>query len=223
MKKFFTLIAAVAMAASVHAQDVVKTFTETTVLLTNEANVNAAIAEGWAAGGVTKGSKKGSINPETGEEGDPGSYNAEGVILKKDNKAKWLTVNVTGVSEIIAYGVTASSSDARYLDLGAVASDGSDAIFASEKTEVQKSAAVSVELDKDKAYKISFNGVGADDKGADVALHGIKFVVAGDPTGITNVATAASAKSGKTYNITGQEVSSSYKGLVIKNGKKYVK
>ena len=30
-------------------------------------------------------------------------------------------------------------------------------------------------------------------------------------------------KAGKTYNLAGQQVSDSYKGLVIKNGKKYVK
>ena len=44
----------------------------------------------------------------------------------------------------------------------------------------------------------------------------------GDATGISNIE-AASAKQGKTYNVAGQEVSASYKGLVIKNGKKYVK
>lgn len=42
-------------------------------------------------------------------------------------------------------------------------------------------------------------------------------------TGISSVNTAAAKKNGKTYNMAGQEVSSSAKGIVIKNGKKYVK
>ncbi len=41
-------------------------------------------------------------------------------------------------------------------------------------------------------------------------------------TGISNIS-VDSAKAGKTYNLAGQQVSDSYKGLVIKNGKKYVK
>ena len=42
-------------------------------------------------------------------------------------------------------------------------------------------------------------------------------------TGISSVNAAAAKKNGKTYNMAGQEVSSSAKGLIIKNGKKYVK
>lgn len=34
---------------------------------------------------------------------------------------------------------------------------------------------------------------------------------------------AVAKKNGKTYNMAGQEISSSAKGIVIKNGKKYVK
>lgn len=58
--------------------------------------------------------------------------------------------------------------------------------------------------------------------GADIALHGVKFVP-GTSTGISSVNAAAAKKDGKTYNMAGQEVSSSAKGLIIKNGKKYVK
>lgn len=42
-------------------------------------------------------------------------------------------------------------------------------------------------------------------------------------TGISSVNAAAVKKNCKTYNMAGQEVSSSAKGLIIKNGKKYVK
>ena len=50
MKKFFTLIAAVALAASVNAQTF-KSFEKTTVFITNKENVAAGITEGcmpWA-------------------------------------------------------------------------------------------------------------------------------------------------------------------------------
>lgn len=50
MKKFFTLIAAVALAASVNAQTF-KSFEKTTAFITNKENVTAGITEGWIAAG----------------------------------------------------------------------------------------------------------------------------------------------------------------------------
>lgn len=41
-------------------------------------------------------------------------------------------------------------------------------------------------------------------------------------TGISSAVVAPAAKSSKIYNLAGQQVSKSYKGVVIKNGKKYV-
>jgi len=79
-----------------------------------------------------------------------------------------------------------------------------------------------VKLDKSKSYTVDITGVKEDKSaGADVALHGIWFNV-GVSNGISNIS-VDSAKAGKTYNLAGQQVSDSYKGLVIKNGKKYVK
>lgn len=51
----------------------------------------------------------------------------------------------------------------------------------------------------------------------------VTVVRGGTSTGISSVNAAAAKKDGKTYNMAGQEVSSSAKGLIIKNGKKYVK
>lgn len=53
-------------------------------------------------------------------------------------------------------------------------------------------------------------------------IYDIKFTPANVSDGISNIS-VDSAKAGKTYNLAGQQVSDSYKGLVIKNGKKYVK
>ena len=57
--------------------------------------------------------------------------------------------------------------------------------------------------------------------GTKLGFYGFKYEV-GTSTGISSIE-ATSAQNGKTYNLAGQQVSDSYKGLVIKNGKKYVK
>ena len=58
--------------------------------------------------------------------------------------------------------------------------------------------------------------------GTKMGFYGFKYK-AGTSTGISSVSAAAAKKNGKTYNMAGQEVSSSAKGLIIKDGKKYVK
>ena len=54
-------------------------------------------------------------------------------------------------------------------------------------------------------------------------IYDIKFTPANVSNGISNISVDSAKKNGKTYNMAGQEVSSSAKGLIIKNGKKYVK
>nr|WP_294882767.1 hypothetical protein [Prevotella sp.] len=222
MKKFFTLIAAVALAASVNAQTF-KSFEKTTVFITNQENIKAGIAEGWIAegSGQSATTKTGSINPETGEEE---SYKQPGITLKKGNDLKALTVYVKGLTGLTAYGATTSSSDTRDLYVVATPKDGSAAVEVSASSEPSVTAVASLVLDAAKEYTVVLTGVKEGDKesGSDVALHGIKFVP-GTSTGISSVNAAAAKKDGKTYNMAGQEVSSSAKGLIIKNGKKYVK
>ena len=57
--------------------------------------------------------------------------------------------------------------------------------------------------------------------GTKMGFFGFKYE-AGTSTGISSIE-AAAKNDGKTYNMAGQQVSSSFKGLVIKNGKKFVK
>lgn len=57
--------------------------------------------------------------------------------------------------------------------------------------------------------------------GTKMGFFGFKYET-GTSTGISSIE-AAAKNDGKTYNMAGQQVSSSFKGLVIKNGKKYVK
>ncbi len=224
MKKFFTLIAAVALAASVNAQTA-KVFIENTFLQTSQTNVQAGIAEGWIVAGSGKtaaNGKKGSIDPQAKEEKGEGAVKLDGIGLKKDNEAKTFKMAITGVDNIEVYGVTTSSSDSRYVSVVATAADGTT-VEKDEITAPGNTAVVKVLLDKSKIYTVEITGVKEDKSaGADVALHGIWFNV-GVTNGISNISAAAAKKNGKTYNLAGQEVSSSTKGLIIKNGKKYVK
>lgn len=224
MKKFFTLIAAVALAASVNAQTA-KVFTENTFLQTSQTNVQAGIAEGWIVAGSGKtaaNGKKGSIDPQAKEEKGEGAVKLDGIGLKKDNEAKTFKMAITGVDNIEVYGVTTSSSDSRYVSVVATAADGTT-VEKDEITAPGNTAVVKVLLDKSKIYTVEITGVKEDKSaGADVALHGIWFNVC-VTNGISNISAAAAKKNGKTYNLAGQEVSSSTKGLIIKNGKKYVK
>lgn len=211
------------MAASVNAQTA-KVFTENTFLQTSRANVQAGIAEGWIAAGsgtTAANGKKGSIDPQTKEEKGEGAVKLDGIGLKKDNEKKAFTMAITGVDNEV-YGVTTSSGASRYVSVVATAADGTT-VEKDEITAPGNTAVVKVLLDKSKIYTVEITGVKEDKSaGADVALHGIWFNV-GVTNGISNISAAAAKKNGKTYNLAGQEVSSSAKGLIIKNGKKYVK
>lgn len=59
-------------------------------------------------------------------------------------------------------------------------------------------------------------------KSTQVGFSGFEFTPAGSSTGISNVNAAASAKNNVRYNLAGQKVDASYKGVVIVNGKKFV-
>ena len=222
MKKFFTLIATVAMATSMNAQTF-KSFAETTVFITNQENVTAGITEGWIAegSGQTATTKTGSINPETGEEE---TYKQPGIDVKLGNSKKAFTAYVTGLAGLTAYGATTSSGDSRDVYIVATPEDGGSAVEGSATSAPSVSAVVSLELDATKKYTVEITGVAEGDKtkGADIALHGIKFVAGTTSTGISSIE-AAAKNDGKTYNMAGQQVSGSFKGLVIKNGKKFVK
>lgn len=222
MKKFFTLIATVAMATSMNAQTF-KSFAETTVFITNQENITAGITEGWIAegSGQTATTKTGSINPETGEEE---TYKQPGIDVKLGNSKKAFTAYVTGLAGLTAYGATTSSGDSRDVYIVATPEDGGSAVEGSATSAPSVSAVVSLELDATKKYTVEITGVaeGEKTKGADIALHGIKFVAGTTSTGISSIE-AAAKNDGKTYNMAGQQVFGSFKGLVIKNGKKFVK
>lgn len=187
MKNLFTFIVALFMATGVYAQEpngtqTYKSFTKTEVWLTNVANVQTAISEGWAyVGTETKSgtlspdgtTKNGSVDPETDKKI---GYNGNGIPIKKGNGNKTLTLYVTGISYLKAYAVTTSSKDANVIKVTATPTEG-DPVVVSSSSKPGVSAVVSLILDPTKDYKVLFEGYKSNMiDGADLALQGVRFI-----------------------------------------------
>ena len=224
MKKFFTLIAAVALAASVNAQ----------VLKFDQTYAKGSVPATFSADGLvlkvvdTDGKMAVDANSQyfgTAESYENFSYRLKsgGKSLTKNN----LTLTVPSDGTLKVYVRTGSSS----------ATD-RNVVLTQNGTELVnkillESEAVSVPMTDDKGETKDTNVfpvISVPVKQGDVAItypvnsvnfYGFELVKTG--TGISSVNAAAAKKDGKTYNMAGQVVSSSAKGIVIKNGKKYVK
>ena len=57
--------------------------------------------------------------------------------------------------------------------------------------------------------------------GTKMGFYGFKYVT-GTSTGISDIQAPKSSKDGATFNLLGQKVASNAKGIVIKNGKKFI-
>ncbi len=211
MKKIFTLIAAVAMVASVHAQG---------TYAVGEDEVPTANSEVKSVPNITM---------------------TWGDDKWKDNKA------VSGKFDDFSYKVSGNSNCEFDATNDKVPTKGAYVMFVAEK---DGTVAFAYKLNKNKTqYFVDENNAEAIDaisessgssvylltefpvkagvkyytytKGSKMDVFGFKYTL-GTPTGITSL-NAASAKASATYNLAGQQVSDSYKGVVIKNGKKYVK
>ena len=233
MKKFFTLIAAVALAASVNAQgtyavqvgdkvnagDQIKSVENIT--LTYMENDGTAFAVGkkmvnWADADFTAyvcGVNNGKL--VSGAEPTGCVYKFETV------KAGSVTVGVQlgGTKGFhILDADFAEVAPASY-NLPAAKDGASQEFTQNEKGEniiAEKSnGIVTFSVAEGGTYYVLAAG-------SKMGFYGFKYEV-GTSTGISSVNAAAAKKNGKTYNMAGQEVSSFAKGLIIKNGKKYVK
>ena len=233
MKKFFTLIAAVAMAASMNAQgtyavaegDEVTAGKQITsvanVTLTYMENAGTAFAVGkatsnWADADFTAyvcGVNNGKL--VSGAEPTGCVYKFETV------KAGSVTVGVQlgGTKGFhILDADFAEVAPASY-NLPAAKDGESQKFTLNEKNEniiaAKSNGIVTFNVAEGGTYYVFAAGT-------KLGFYGFKYEV-GTSTGISSVNAAAAKKDGKTYNMAGQEVSSSAKGLIIKNGKKYVK
>ena len=233
MKKFFTLIAAVALAASVNAQgtyavkvgdkvnagDKIKSVENIT--LTYMEDDGTAFADGkatdnWADadfGAYVCGQNNGKLH--TGAEPTGCVYKFETV------KAGSVTVGVQlggNKGFHILDADFAEVAPASY-NLPAAKDGDSQKFEQNEKGEniitKKSNGTVTFSVAAGGTYYVLAAGTR-------MGFYGFKYK-AGTSTGISSVSAAAAKKNGKTYNMAGQEVSSSAKDLIIKNGKKYVK
>lgn len=224
MKKFFTLIAAVALAASVNAQ----------VLKFDQTFAKGSVPATFSADGlvltVVDTDGKMAVDDNSQYFGTAESYTNFSFRLKSGGKSLTknnLTLTVPSDGTLKVYARTGSSS----------ATD-RNVVLTQNGTELVnkillESEAVSVPMTDDKGNTKDtkvFPVISVPVKQGDVAItypvnsvnfYGFELVKTG--TGISSVNAAAAKKDGKTYNMAGQEVSSSAKGIVIKNGKMYVK
>lgn len=232
MKKFFTLIAAVAMAASMNAQgtyavqvgDNVKAGDKITsvenITLTYMENAGVAFADGkattnWADADFTAyvcGKNSGKLHSDAEPTGC--AYKFETV------KAGSLTVGVQLNANKGFHILDAAFAEVTPVSYNLPsAKDGDSQTFAqNEKGEnivsAKSNGVVKINVAEGGTYYILAAGT-------KLGFYGFKYEV-GTSTGISSIE-ATSAQNGKTYNLAGQQVSGSYKGLVIMNGKKYVK
>lgn len=235
MKKFFTLIAAVAMAASVNAQasyvtsDADEKIAAGTTLIDDAGlgiNVKTVYDSDVSKDAVTVAGK--SFTARFNLRIDSNLDDSNPVGTKKDGSTP-LVVTATKNVDLTIYGRRQKGSN------GFDENDNKDMLMINQsnvKTNLTAKEYVVEEITtgKDagnyanfkKTYSLEPGTYTVYRKGSTMGVFAIE-AAAGAATGISFVEAAASAKSGKTYNIAGQEVSSSYKGLVIKNGKKYVK
>lgn len=199
MKNLFTFIVALFMATSVYAETY-KSFEETTVLITNQANVQSAIDEGWASAGTgfAAQEKAGSVNPSTDKNE---YYVADGMLLKHTNNSKTLTLYVKNISYLKAYAVTASNNDTRVLTVTATPTEGNQ-VVGSSLTAVKSTAVVSLILDPTKEYKVVFEGYknGTSD-GADVALQGVRFIPSSSSASFVTIGDAGFATNASAFAV----------------------
>ena len=232
MKKFFTLIAAVAMAASMNAQgtyavqvgdkvnagDQIKSVENIT--LTYMENDGTAFADGkatdnWADADFSAyvcGKNNGKLH--TGAEPTGCVYKFETV------KAGSVTVGVQLGGNKGFHILDADFAEVAPASYNLPAAKDGD----SQKFEqnVKGENIIAKKSNGTVTFSVAEGGtyyvLAA---GTKMGFYGFKYE-AGTSTGISSIE-AAAKNDGKTYNMAGQQVSGSFKGLVIKNGKKFVK
>ena len=232
MKKFFTLIAAVAMAASMNAQgtyavqegDKVNAGDQITsvanVTLTYMENAGTAFADGkatdnWADadfGAYVCGKNNGKLVSDA----EP-----TGCVYKFETvKAGSVTVGVQlgGTKGFHILGADFAEVAPASYNLPAAKDGASQEFTQNEKGEniiaAKSNGTVTFSVAEGGTYYVFAAGT-------KMGFFGFKYE-AGTSTGISSIE-AVAKNDGKTYNMAGQQVSGSFKGLVIKNGKKFVK
>ena len=179
------------------------------------------------------------LNPTTGERGTwlqatgkNGSVNSP-VVSAQWNK--WMEAAIMDATSFRVYATGSASSKVEtgeQLILTATANDGTVVKTATTPGTIwgkgKASDCATLKLDPSKAYVVKIEAgvqdiqiTGFNITGTDLSIAPVEEEPGmGDATGIENVETAP-VQNGRIYNVLGQEVKTA-KGLVIKNGKKYI-
>ena len=232
MKKFFTLIAAVAMAASMNAQgtyavqvgDKVNAGDKITsvenITLTYMENDGTAFADGkatdnWADADFTAyvcGKNNGKL--VSGAEPTGCVYKFETV------KAGSVTVGVQlgGTKGFHILGADFAEVTPASYNLPAAKDGDSQKFTQNEKGEniigAKSNGTVTFNVAEGGTYYVLAAGT-------KMGFFGFKYE-AGTSTGISDIQAPKSSKDGATFNLLGQKVANDAKGIVIKNGKKFI-
>ncbi len=228
MKKIFTLIAVAAMAMSANAQGSYGLQDEENggdgmaipagTQITSVSNITMTYGDTGAAE-FTAPAKHNKLNSLLGAtaytpgNGTNGNKPNGTIYYFEPTKAGVLTVGaVIGAGKaIIVKKDNYQGEDVAYK---VVESDGTTEVTVSEgKLEEKTYGAIVVNVEAGVKYAIGLAG-------SKMGYYGFKYEVS-EVDGITAVK-AAQANDGVIYNLAGQKVSESYKGVVIKNGKKSI-
>ena len=223
MKKFFTLIAAVAMAASMNAQTL-SFDTDYT-----KGKVPATFSANGLVLAVVDTDGKMAVDANSQYFGTADSYQKFDKRLKSGGKSSsknnlTLTLPSDGTLKVYARTGSSSATDRNVI----LTQDGTELI----NKIVLESEAVTVGMVGDdgnaKDTKV-FPVISVPVKKGDVAItypvnsinfYGFEFVAG--TTGISDIQAPKSSKDGATFNLLGQKVANDAKGIVIKNGKKFI-
>ena len=218
MKKFFTLIAAVAMAASVNAQTQQWNFSDW------DLNTYSSISTDVSKDGLTVYA---NANDNKAVSLDKNSKTVDGVkytqrlkfggtgsVSDLNNMARVVAFNVTGACDIYVVAAHGSSSgDPRPLKIDAVVNETATPV-----------GEVTFAANEYKSSTLKYTGGAAKiliySGKSGINLYDIK--VTSGTSGISNINASEAANEGATFNLLGQKVASNAKGLVIKNGKKFI-
>lgn len=225
MKKFFTLIAAVAMAASMNAQ----VFTFDTDYA--KGSIPSTITSNGLVLSIVDTQGKIVVDANTAYFGTADSYQKFDKRLKSGGKSSsnnMLTLTLPADGTLKVYARTGSNSAT---DRNVVLSQNGEELY---NQVVKEDDAVTVNIPNGEGIeeaKTVYPAISVPVVKGDVVItyptgsinfYGFELVASGT-TGISNIQASEAANEGATFNLLGQKVASNAKGIVIKNGKKYVK
>ncbi len=220
MKKFFTLIAAVAMAASMNAQTNEWNFSDWDAQNYDETFVKDGLT--LYVGSDSKGKVANFVIDESNKTIDGAKYTKRLKTggkgdFNKDNTPHYRIVDfsVSGPVDIYVALATSNKTDPKKLTIYSLEAD------ASELSEV---GVISLDANQIKGETVKYTGKAgkiylSPDGG--INIYDIK-VTSSTLTSITSITTPSSEKESAVYNLAGQQVNKDYKGVVIQNGKKFL-